>query len=450
MIIQQMELHNWISFFGDHVIDFSVGDGSNGNVILIHGETSKGKTSLTSALRWVISGDIRIEKKIGGTISKLPRKLMMFNMPKWKGSLLNWEAYHNGNFKTEISVKFSQGDQNFFLQRSLYASNPTMYSELNQEVEKSLRLENLSSGEIFFDEKAQKIVNEFIPERLLKFFVVEGDFIQEYQETLFSSEKNIDMTDSVKDAIGVEALTRLSQVLKTDFTQVETKLGKIIDEANRDKEKLDQIEFLKKKIKELKEEVEVKLAEIEQLKISLERVINVLSSMEDSRQIIEEIRKLEGELEGSHRLLETTSNTISNSMNKVWKMALTPVVDDLSGKIEFLQIELEKLRDQRALCRLELRSVNEQNEHDEHCPTCKQKWDRGHIGNTEAVDIEELESNLSDLQMRIDNLRSKLSNLEKLRMYQQPEREVLNLKNDYLNLRELLAEIRLRKIGLKN
>ena len=30
-------------------------------------------------------------------------------------------------------------------------------------------------------------------------------------------------------------------------------------------------------------------------------------------------------------------------------------------------------------------------------------------------------------------------------MYQQPEREVLNLKNDYLNLRELLAEIEAKK-----
>ena len=69
--------------------------------------------------------------------------------------------------------------------------------------------------------------------------------------------------------------------------------------------------------------------------------------MEDSRQIIEEIRKLEGELEGSQRLLESTSNTISNSMNKVWKMAFTPVVDDLSDKTEYLQTELENLRDQR-------------------------------------------------------------------------------------------------------
>ena len=323
-------------------------------------------------------------------------------------------SLYNRNFKTEISVKFSQGHQKFTLQRSLYASDPKTYSESNQEVEQSLRLENLSSGDIFFDEKAQKIVNEFIPERLLKFFVVEGDFIQEYQETLFSSEKNIDMTDSVKDAIGVEALTRLSQVLRTDFTQVETGLASIIQAANRDKEKLERIDYLKKKIKELKDEVAHKVSEIERLKISLEKIMNVLSSMEDSRQIIEEIRKLEGELEGSQRLLESTSNTISNSMNKVWKMAFTPVVDDLSDKIEYLQTELENLRDQRALCRLELKSVKEQNEHDEHCPTCKQKWDRGHTEITEVVDIEALNTNLLNLQEQIDEIRSKLRNLERL------------------------------------
>ena len=73
LIIQQMELHNWISF-SETMLSISQWDGSNGNVILIHGETSKGKTSLTSALRWVISGDLRIERKVGGNTAKLPRK----------------------------------------------------------------------------------------------------------------------------------------------------------------------------------------------------------------------------------------------------------------------------------------------------------------------------------------------------------------------------------------
>ena len=91
LIIQQVG-YNWISFFETMLSIFQWGmierkcDSDSWR-------DEQRKNLLTSALRWVISGDIRIEKKIGGTISKLPRKLMMFNMPKWKGSLLNWEAY---------------------------------------------------------------------------------------------------------------------------------------------------------------------------------------------------------------------------------------------------------------------------------------------------------------------------------------------------------------------
>ena len=64
--------------------------------------------------------------------------------------------------------------------------------------------------------------------------------------------------------------------------------------------------------------------------------------MEDSRQIIEEIRKLEGELGGGHRLRNNLKYNFKLDEQSL-EMALTPVVDDLSGKIEFLQIELEKL-----------------------------------------------------------------------------------------------------------
>ena len=61
-------------------------------------------------------------------------------------------------------------------------------------------------------------------------------------------------------------------------------------------------------------------------------------------------------------------------------------------------------------------------------PTCKQKWDRGHTEITEVVDIEALNTNLLNLQEQIDEIRSKLRNLERLSRYQQFEREVLNLK----------------------
>ena len=93
MIIDNITLSNWMSFNGEHTIDLSISDGSKGNVILIHGETGKGKTSLMSALRWVVTGEVRMLKKRANAQAKIIRRLMMFEEPKWKGSLLNWDAY---------------------------------------------------------------------------------------------------------------------------------------------------------------------------------------------------------------------------------------------------------------------------------------------------------------------------------------------------------------------
>ena len=129
-----MYVKNWISFYGEHDFDLSIDKSNNKNVILIHGETSNGKTSLTSAIQWVISGNIKVERKIGNNIAKLSRKLMMFDMPKWKGSLLNWESYREGNYDLAVSIKFSHLQKNYSATRVLFPTNHSKFSTMEDEI----------------------------------------------------------------------------------------------------------------------------------------------------------------------------------------------------------------------------------------------------------------------------------------------------------------------------
>ena len=82
MIIDDISVNNWMSFYGEHTIDLSIRDGKNGNVILIHGETGKGKTSVMSAIRWVVDMTAISIWRRGGCGQRIPRILIQWGM-KW-------------------------------------------------------------------------------------------------------------------------------------------------------------------------------------------------------------------------------------------------------------------------------------------------------------------------------------------------------------------------------
>ena len=441
MIIEKIVLNNWISFFGEHSIDLSIDDGSNGNVILIHGETSKGKTSLTSALRWVISGDIKMERKVGAHTAKLPRRLMMFDMPKWKGSLLNWECYNQGIYNLNVSIEFVHDETKYLLSRTLKPADSTKFDASDDKVESSLSLINLNSKQDFTDDDAQRRINEFIPERLLKFFVIEGDFIQEYQETLFSSEKNIDMTESVKDAIGVEALHRMTGALSTDLSQTKEGLARVKNVGARNQDKMDRIKYISNKIKYLKDEVKDKKLQIEVERTDLEQITNTLGTKEDAKQVLDIIRKKEGEINGARKNVELLSDNISKTMRNVWKMILTPVIQYESALTDDLRVKLEDLRDEQATVRVQMNRMRNSEKHRGICPHCKQDWKNTLSKGDAEMELSKLLTNEDNLQKMIDSFRKKLRFIETLRSYSQSERDVIKLKHDYNLLRQFIYEI---------
>ena len=54
MIFLSITLKNFMPYYGQHSIKFPHVDGKN--IFIFHGENSKGKTSITHAIRWALYG----------------------------------------------------------------------------------------------------------------------------------------------------------------------------------------------------------------------------------------------------------------------------------------------------------------------------------------------------------------------------------------------------------
>ena len=85
MFVNTLKMKNWASFYGQHTIDLT--GGKKQNVTIIHGTTGIGKTSITSAFQWVISGETHEYTQVDTIRTRIIRKMIMFDIWIWHVAL---------------------------------------------------------------------------------------------------------------------------------------------------------------------------------------------------------------------------------------------------------------------------------------------------------------------------------------------------------------------------
>ena len=414
MIIDDISVNNWMSFYGEHTIDLSIRDGKNGNVILIHGETGKGKTSVMSAIRWVVTGTVRMLKTRGGHQAKIIRHLMMFEEPNWKGSLLNWDAYDSKTAGINVTINFRHDGNQYMASRGLWAKNPEDFDSMGDEVDASFTLENKSTGKTFNDDDAQRVMDKICPPRLLKFYVIEGDFITEYQDTLFSSDMNIDLVDSVTDAIGLDAVRRMTTALNTILSQSREHRLKVQSDQDKDTDFKSKIEYLTRRKREVKEEIDELTRDVQKLGIDLEAKKTLLESKEDVKHVMEESNRTDERKILKEEKVESDQTSISKSMGRLWKMVWTPVAKNLNQNREYLEDMIEELRDKRAEIRVEIKKLRKLldegvDEHIRICLECERPFDIE--DKVEEIKPEDIKSKIGELETEQEELEKNIAAL---------------------------------------
>ncbi|WP_324777763.1 AAA family ATPase [Ralstonia pickettii] len=324
------------------------------NVMVVFGDNMRGKTSLLNALRWVFYG-----KALGRHLRELPLH-----------ELLNREATLEGCWTMDVSVQFEAEGHLYDLRRRAtkraIVAQPTRPEDF--EVLVALKKDGIPVAGNLVDAE----INRFAPEQVSRFFLFDGELLQEYETLLIEgSEQGKRIKEAIEQVLGVptlihgrdEATTLLRSATKQQTKDLAHVAG-LESQAQRQaawQAKLESLEDDRGRLK-------IKLTETTQQRSSLDDELERLAEVHTAKLRIDFLGDRESEIQ---REQKTRTEERLLLLREAWRDLLRP---KLTVKQKFLfeaQSKITGKMDERS--KLELRAADLRSIlSTASCPTCGQ------------------------------------------------------------------------------
>ncbi len=374
MKLINVTLHNFGPYYGKQLIEF----GDKQPIIVIHGENMRGKTSLLNSIRWVL---------YGRALNRFGQKLNILQ-------LLNFDAAEEKDWTMQVELNFTDEETSYALTRAIQLRKQLVIPTKDSDFEEKLYLRK-GNNHLNPDE-AQTEINRILPETTSRFFLFDGEFLNDYEVLLSQVDKqSIVIKESIEQILGVPAMTNAISDLKINLREAvdrqhilakkDSAARSYGEEASAVENEIDIMEFDISETKKIRDEKSIKAKK-------LNDDLQTTAGIEADAKRLDEYEKKGADLEeATKRLLEEKRNKLVDA----WQEVLQP-------KIRKQIKELELVRDHQ-ISNLRTREYVKAKIADfdslivqKLCPTCGQtvlNIDVVQMGKVKA----ELESKLSQL-----------------------------------------------------
>ncbi|MDB9797707.1 AAA family ATPase [Pseudomonadales bacterium] len=368
MIINTLKMQNFMPYKGEVVIDFPTSSAQN--MVVFHGENTKGKTSILNAFRWVLYGE-----------AKSRGELLTYK------ELLNKEADREGIQLLSVTLSFTSGGSNYSLQRICTGM---------QETPQIL----MSKDDLPMDvESARREIENIAPIGTQRFFLFDGELLREYEELMNPNSVTAGrIKTAIEDVMGFPSLVNGLAVLE-DVEKVLRLEASTEAKSNR------AVEQIKNERDETTESLVTHQNEIKRLKKDLEsgekehaNLARAVGQSKDAQEILNEISSAKTAQEALAERITTREKDLREMRADAWRSLIKPELEQLSAKALIIKKKRETIETAMAQKSYELRSAKKIFETNE-CPTCGQHVDHS----PDIVKLtEQLEADLKDLTLEIN------------------------------------------------
>lgn len=301
LTLQNLTLKNFGPFKGTQRIEFSNDPG----VTIIFGENGRGKTTVLNSLRFALFGTIK---------ARTAQEITFLDT-------INIEAKQENDFSSEVSLTFQYESNNYELKRSILKrtgiSVPISDADLVQEF--WLR----KNGDVLAPDAAKIELAKIMPEQVSRFFLFDGELLQEYEELL---RQESSMGEQIKEAIerilGVPILTNARQDLQLIYTQAQRQETKA---ATHDQKTQELQAYLRAAIDTRDQHEKIvsdKRDEKHRLEASRASVVIEMRKTERLRKLLEERDRLASEITKIESKISERKMKLQESLNGSWKSML--------------------------------------------------------------------------------------------------------------------------------
>lgn len=313
LTLRRIILESFGPFKGTQSIDFPAEPG----VVVVYGENMRGKTTLLNAIRYAFFGYVTGRGAHPIDLSKVG----------------NWEATAEGNYGFKVILGFDYAGVSYELTRNcrLRSGVTTPSSSLDFTQETLLR----RGPDVLGPEQRDRILAEILPEAVSRFFLFDGELLQQYEELLREeSTMGRQIKDAIERILGVPVLTNARADLR-DLTK--DAQGQEARAAQRD-QKTQELGNHHQTLIDQRAHHEKELARLRGDRDALIQKRNQIEdAMKDSarlKALLSERDSLQADIAELDRKLAEKRGRIRDMMAQAWRWILQPKVAEIAGTMD--------------------------------------------------------------------------------------------------------------------
>lgn len=420
MKLHRLTATNFMPYRETVTVDFPTDD--HRNVMIVFGDNMRGKTSLMNALRWGFYG----------------RAVGRHSRPILLQDIVNKDGAKVDDWRVEVFLTFEANGHSYELRRT---ADRRPHVATPGRPEDFIVATHLSrDGVVISGDQIEAEINQFAPEQVSRFFLFDGELLQEYEELLIEgSEQGRQIKEAIEQVLGVPALTNgraeLGAILKAATKRQSQEMAHITG-LERSAEKMGQLTV----------RLDSQEADLEGLQDKLAQTRADRATLEDELEQAASVLALKATLDAARDAAENHGNTLKKKRGERQALLAVAWQDMLDAKLEakrsILRQRQQKSTDElRTRVRLEdgIASIKKMLA-DSECPTCHQSYpekERAALG-AEQGRLEVELSALADSTVDLQALSAELAALDKIRGNKAGERLV-----------EIDKDLRAAEVGLQ-
>lgn len=435
MIINSVIFENWQGYFGTHKFSFNgTGNRNSGFVI---GDNSFGKTAFWEGIMFALYDHVPRRKQ-----SKKFKPFVAKNSSQHP--LMNVDLFDTKDAYFSVTLVFTHEGENYTLQRR-YSSkfeNRAVKKESDLKNDSYLSNNSISGPGQFIEDHKKWILENILPERLAKFFLFDGERLEEYEE-LMEKEEDVKLRQDIEDIVrtpilknGVDQFTRIKHKYNSEMAEERMK-------DNKNKKDRSTVEILENEIKNLKTARDSNDNEIKGYDREIKQIDDWLLDNDTVKEAALRLSQAKENLTTNKKIIKGLREDISREVEESWKIIISKQVNSSINKLEEMRDKQNETIEDIGVLKenrkeLVLRSLGNP------CKTCHRE--RSLPDDKELSSIKEDIGKL-DLDLKAKGESSKFPTHEE---YYRQKDELSKLKSNKSNLKLLLMKENELMTGLRD
>ncbi len=305
MRFEKLIIENFGPYKDKEIIDFT----QNNGIIIIWGDNGRGKTTIMNAFNFLFFSTV---KDNSGKIDDY-------------FSFINELGKSEGNYRYSISLDVSMDNKHYKVTRALEIIHAGQVPHGNEDVVPVLSVNE--DGNIVDKERAEHIIKKIMPEEVSRFFLFDGELLQQYEALLNEhSAEVVGIKKSIEQILGLPILTYGA----ADASRVQEKYA---SEANKAAQNDSNTQKYATQVERLNTGLNDHIKErdrlVDEKKAFVNRIARLKKDMEDTeklRALYAKKDRINENIKEKKKALENEKNIITSLLKNAWTWMIVDCV----------------------------------------------------------------------------------------------------------------------------